>query len=98
MVFSYSYALGAEYGESSLEGFQSGLIFPVTFDDLAISCEEMLFQIFLYENATTAKLSRVNIMHNDCLNGSIGFVHRKIAKVLQVETQILGKVTDLVKI
>ena len=70
----------------------------MTFNDLAITCEEVLFQIFLYENATTAKLPRVNIMHNDCFNGSIGFIHGKLAEVLQVEAQVLGKVSDLVNI
>jgi len=53
----------------------------VTFNDLAITCEEVLRQIFLYENATSTKFPRVNVMHNDCFNGSIGFIHGKITEV-----------------
>ena len=68
------------------------------FDDLAITCEEMLFQIFLYENTATTKLPRVNVMHNDRIDGAIGFAHGKVGQVLQVQAQVLGKVPDLVNI
>ena len=44
----------------------------------------MFFQIFLYENPAATKFSSVNIMHNDRIGGSNGFIHGKIAEVLQM--------------
>lgn len=67
-------------------------------NDVTIVCKKMLFQKFFHMNSAATELSGVNVMHYDRISSPISLVHGQTAEVLQMQAQVLGKISNLVNI
>jgi hypothetical protein len=67
-------------------------------NDVTIVGEEVLFQKFFHVNPAASDLSGVNVPHYDRISSPISVVHQQTAEVLQMQAQVLGKISNFVNV